>query len=95
MCLGVPGQVVEVIPDPLGMPRGKVRFGGVMREVCIAYVPEVQPGEWVLVHVGFAINRLDEDEAQTIFEALSELEKALQLDDRVAEERALEGPAAP
>ena len=85
MCLGVPGQVVEVTPDPEGMTMGKVRFGGVAREVCLAYVPDVEPGEWVLVHVGFAINRLDEEEAQSIFDALSELEKAQELFDAEVE----------
>ena len=81
MCLGVPGKVVEVRPDPLGMPMGKVSFGGITRDVCLAYVPTVEVGEWVLVHVGFAIQQLDEDEAQTIFEALDELEKAAQLEE--------------
>ena len=64
------------------MPMGKVRFGGVAREVCFAYVPDAEPGDWVLVHVGFALHRLDEDEAASIFEALSELEKAQALDDQ-------------
>ena len=79
MCLGVPGQVVEILPDDSGMTMGKVSFGGISREVCLAYVPEVEIGQWVLVHVGFAINTLDEEEAKSIFEALSELEKATEL----------------
>ena len=64
MCLGVPGQVVEITPDPLGMPMGKVSFGGAVREVCFAYVPEAKVDDYVLVHVGFALNTIDEDEAK-------------------------------
>lgn len=74
MCLGVPGQVVEVSPDAQGVVMGKVRFGDIAREVCLAYVPEVGVGEWVLVHVGFAIQRIDEEAARGIFDALAELE---------------------
>ena len=74
MCLGVPGQITEILPDPLGMTMGKVSFGGVQREVCLAYVPKAEVGDWVLVHVGFALNTLDEQEAKEIFEALAELE---------------------
>jgi hydrogenase expression/formation protein HypC len=76
MCLGVPGQVVEIQPDPDGMTMGKVRFGGVSREVCLAYVPEIEIGDWVLVHVGFALNRLDEAEAHETLALLAELEEA-------------------
>ena len=76
MCLGVPGQVTEVVPGSGGMTMGKVAFGGVAREVCLAYVPEAVVGDWVLVHAGFALQRLDEEEAQSVFEALAELEQA-------------------
>ena len=62
MCLGIPGKVVEINDDgPLRM--GKIDFGGVRKEACLAYVPEVVIGEYVIVHVGFAISKLDEDEA--------------------------------
>lgn len=69
---------------------GKVLFGGITREVCFAYVPDIQVGEWVLVHVGFALNRLDEEEAKSIFEALSELAKAQDLVDTEARQRRAE-----
>ena len=72
MCLGVPGQVVEVRRDELGMHMGRVRFGGIAKEVCLAYVPDAQPGDWVLVHVGFALSKLDEDEARRTFDLLAE-----------------------
>jgi hydrogenase expression/formation protein HypC len=73
MCLGVPGQIVEVIPNELGIPSGRVSFGGVVREVCLAYTPEAVAGDWVVVHVGFAITRIDEEEAQKVFATLREL----------------------
>jgi hydrogenase expression/formation protein HypC len=69
MCLGIPGKVVEIRDDgPLRMAR--VDFGGVRKEACLAYVPEVQLGDYVIVHVGFAISRLDEEEAQKTLELL-------------------------
>jgi hydrogenase expression/formation protein HypC len=69
MCLGIPGKVVEISNDgPLQM--GKIDFGGVRKEACLAYVPEVAIGDYVIVHVGFAISRLDEDEALKTLELL-------------------------
>jgi hydrogenase expression/formation protein HypC len=73
MCLGVPGQVVEVEDDAIGMPMGKVSFGGVAKRVCLAYTPEAAVGDWVVVHVGFSISRIDEEEALQVFETLREL----------------------
>jgi len=72
MCLGVPGKVVEVV-DEAGVLMGRVDFGGVARKVCLAHVPDIKVGEYVLVHVGFALSRLDEAEAQRVFELLAEL----------------------
>jgi hydrogenase expression/formation protein HypC len=72
MCLGVPGRVIEV-SDEAGVRMGRVDFGGVARTVCLAHVPDVEPGEYVLVHVGFALAKLDEDEARRVFEMLAEL----------------------
>ncbi len=74
MCLGVPGKVLEIQPTPLGITMGKVSFGGIAREVCLAYVPEVQVGDFVIVHAGFAISCLDEQEAMEVFELLSQME---------------------
>jgi len=69
MCLGIPGKVVEIRDDgPLRMAR--VDFGGVRKEACLAYVPEVQLGDYVIVHVGFAISQLDEEEALRTLELL-------------------------
>ena len=73
MCLGVPGKVVSIEPSEVDMPMGVVSFGGITREVCLAYTPDVKPGEYVLVHVGFAISKLDEDHALEVFRTLKEM----------------------
>ena len=70
MCLGIPGKVVSVEASVLDMPMGVVSFGGITREVCLAYTPDVKPGEYVLVHVGFAISKLDEEQALEVFRTL-------------------------
>lgn len=72
MCLGVPGTVVDVHDDPFGVRMGRVRFGGVVKDVCLAYTPDVRPGEYVVVHVGFAIARVDEEEAARMLRLLDD-----------------------
>jgi hydrogenase expression/formation protein HypC len=69
MCLGIPGKVVETYREH-DVLMGKVDFSGVFKRVCLEHVPDVQPGEYVLVHVGFALARLDETEARKVFEFL-------------------------
>ncbi len=73
MCLGVPGQVVRVERNDLGMTMGVVKFGGISKEVCLMYTPEADVGDWVLVHVGFAISKLDEEQAKEVFRTLQEM----------------------
>lgn len=80
MCLGVPGQVVEVVPSEIGIPMGKVDFSGVVKEVCFAYFPDIAVGEWVVVHVGFAISRIDEAEARQVFKYLEEIGELVELE---------------
>lgn len=80
MCLGVPGKVIQVDPDPLGMTMGKVSFGGITKQVCLAYTPEVEVGDYVIVHVGFAISQVDEEEAKRVFEFLREMDELGELD---------------
>ncbi len=72
MCLGIPGKVVETYRahDVL---MGKIDFSGVCKRVCLEHVPEVRLGEYVLVHVGFALSRIDETEARRVFEFLAEM----------------------
>ena len=73
MCLAIPGKVLEIEDDPLGLRRGKVDFGGIRKEVCLAYTPEANIGDYVLVHVGFSLSVVDEKEALKIFETLREM----------------------
>jgi len=73
MCLGIPGRVLDIRGDR-GLPMGTVDFGGVRREVCLAYVAdEVGVGDYVVVHVGFAISKVDEVEATRTYEMLREM----------------------
>ena len=72
MCLGVPGKVVEKY-ETKGMPMGKVDFGGVTKEVCLAYVPDIEIGRYAIVHVGFAITELDEQSAQETLDLFREM----------------------
>jgi hydrogenase expression/formation protein HypC len=75
MCLAIPGRLVEAHDDPArGYPSGTVDFGGVSKEVCLAYTPDARPGDYVLVHAGFSLNVIDEEEAARVFEALQLLE---------------------
>jgi hydrogenase expression/formation protein HypC len=73
MCLGVPGKVVEVTEDPLGMTMGRVSFSGITKEVCLAYTPDAEVGDYVVVHVGFAISKINEEEAKQVFAYLEEM----------------------
>ena len=80
MCLGVPGKVIEVNENPTGMTMGRVDFGGIVKEVCLAYTPEAAVGDYVVVHVGFAISQIDEAEAHKVFEFLKEMGELGELD---------------
>ncbi len=73
MCLAIPGRIESVDAADPELPMGRVRFGGVLRDVCLAYIPDASVGEWVIVHVGFAISRLDEDEAQRTLDTLRQI----------------------
>jgi len=72
MCLAIPGRILETDETPL-MRMGKVDFGGITREVCLAYVPEAAVGDYVIVHAGFAISQVDEAEAQETLRLLAEV----------------------
>ena len=79
MCLGIPGLVVSREQED-GLLMGRVDFGGVSRKVCLEHVQGVAPGDYVLVHVGFALSRIDADEAHKIFELLRELDQLTELE---------------
>lgn len=72
MCLAVPGRITKVY-DSAGLRMGRVDFGGVSQEACLAYVPEAEVGDYVIVHVGFALSRLDEAEALATLETFRQM----------------------
>lgn len=83
MCLGVPGQVKQIY-DANGTRMGKVNFGGIVKEVCLAYVPELAVGDYTIVHVGFALTKIDEasaNETLKMFRDLGILEEELNPED--------------
>ena len=77
MCLAIPGEILEIFDVADGeLPTGRVSFGGVMKHVCLAYVPEAGVGDYVLVHAGFAIATVGEHHAREMLEHLSGIEPA-------------------
>ncbi len=72
MCLGIPGKIIDIYERD-GLRMGKIDFGGIVREACLAYVPEAQLGDYTIVHVGFAINVIDEEEARQTLALLDEI----------------------
>ncbi len=81
MCLAVPGKILSIdATDPL-MRTGRVNFGGIVKEINLAYVPEAEVGHYVIVHVGFAISIVDEEEANRVFEYLREMDELAELED--------------
>lgn len=80
MCLAVPGKLVSIEGQDLMLRTGKVSFGGIVKEVNLAFLPEAKLGAYVLVHVGFAISTLDEEEAQQVFEYLRQMGEMAELE---------------
>ena len=80
MCLAIPGKVASISGDDPLWRSGKVDFGGILKDVSLAYVPEVQVGDYVIVHVGFALSRVDEAEAMQVFEYLREMQELTELE---------------
>jgi hydrogenase expression/formation protein HypC len=80
MCLAIPGLVLSISGDDPMMRVGQVKFGGITKEVSLAYVPEAKVGDYVIVHVGFAISTLNETEANRVFEYLREMDELQELD---------------
>jgi len=72
MCLGIPGKIIDVYEKD-GLQMGKVDFGGVVRETCLAYIPDAKIGDYTIVHVGFALNIIDEAEAKETLALLDEI----------------------
>jgi hydrogenase expression/formation protein HypC len=79
MCLAVPGKIIEIY-EVGGLKMGKVDFGGVKREACLAYIPDAEIGDYTVIHVGFAISKLSEQEAQ---ESLATLQEIVDIEDEL------------
>ena len=79
MCLAIPGKIVSIENEEPIYRSGRVSFGGIVKQVNLACVPEAQIGDYVIVHVGFAINKLDEEEAVRVFEYLQEIDDLSEL----------------
>jgi hydrogenase expression/formation protein HypC len=80
MCLAIPGKVIEMLESG-GMKMARVSFGGMVKQVCLEYTPEAIPGDYVLVHVGFALSRIDQAEAERTYRLLDELGQLTELED--------------
>jgi len=89
MCLGIPGKIVEIY-QANGLTMGKIDFDGVTREACLAYVPEARIGDYTLIHVGFALNLISEQEAQETLELLRQI---AELDAELSPERSASAEA--
>ena len=79
MCLAIPGKILSVAGDEPLQRSGRVSFGGVVKEVNLAYVPDADIGDYVIVHVGFALSKVDEAEAQQVFQYLREMGELAEL----------------
>jgi hydrogenase expression/formation protein HypC len=80
MCLAIPGKVLEIQQDAQGVRTGKTNFGGVVKQVCLEYTPDVKCGDYILVHVGFALNKVDEAEAERTYRALADMKQLGELE---------------
>jgi hydrogenase expression/formation protein HypC len=79
MCLAIPGKIESISGDDPMTRIGKVNFGGILKDACLTYVPEAVVGDYVIVHVGFALSRLDEEEANKVFEYLKQMDDLSEL----------------
>ena len=80
MCLGIPGKITEIYEED-SLKMAKIDFGGILKEACLAYTPEAKVGDYALIHVGFAISLMDEDEAQ---ETLKLMKEITEFDDEIS-----------
>ena len=81
MCLAIPGKIIELTDNEPLTRRGKVNFNGIVKEVNLSFVPDAGIDNYVMVHVGFAISQVDENEAQEVFEYLREMDELSELHD--------------
>jgi hydrogenase expression/formation protein HypC len=79
MCLAIPGKLLDIELDANGVRMGRANFGGIVKQVCLEYTPDAAPGEYVLVHVGFALGKVDEAEAERTYKLLEEMDQLQEL----------------
>lgn len=79
MCLAIPGRIESIVEGDALRRRGRVSFGGILKDVSLAYVPEAKVGDYVVVHVGFALSIVQPDEAQRVFEYLDQMDELSEL----------------
>jgi hydrogenase expression/formation protein HypC len=89
MCLAIPGKVLEIERNAQGLRMGRTNFGGIVKQVCLDYTPEVKVGDYVLVHVGFALSTVDEEEAERTYRLLAEMKQLGEIETPDAELTAL------
>jgi hydrogenase expression/formation protein HypC len=94
MCLAIPGRIESISGDDALTRLGKVNFGGILKDACLACVPEARVGDYVIVHVGFALSRVDEAEANKIFEYLKQLDELRELENRSEDARPARQPGS-
>ncbi len=87
MCLAIPGKLLDLSFEN-EVRMGRVEFGGMAKKVCLEHVPDAQPGDYVLVHVGFALSRIDEAEAKRVFAFLDEMQQLTELEEQPGGEEA-------
>lgn len=80
MCLAIPGKILEIETNGEGVRMGRTNFGGVVKQVCLEYTPDVAIGDYVLVHVGFALSKVDEEEAARTYRLLEEMKQLGELE---------------
>jgi hydrogenase expression/formation protein HypC len=80
MCLAIPGKIIDIRPDEQGVRMAKANFGGIVKQVCLEYTPDVNVGDYVLVHVGFSLSKVDEEEAARTYQLLEEMKQLGELE---------------
>jgi hydrogenase expression/formation protein HypC len=80
MCLAIPGKILDTQTSPEGVLMGRANFGGIVKQVCLEYTPDVIPGDYVLVHVGFALSKVNEEEAARTYRLLEEMKQLGELE---------------
>jgi hydrogenase expression/formation protein HypC len=93
VCLGIPGKIIDAY-EAQGLRMAKIQFGAIVREACLEYVPEAMAGDYVVVHVGFAISKLDEEEAGRTYRLLAEMGQLSELGDLRMDEQGPRGSSS-